>query len=62
MKSIKRTRGQMLPIIDEVAREFGLWGNYTIIDEPPINEADGALQGQQIAQLTAIVTNPDFER
>jgi hypothetical protein len=56
MQDIKRTRSLILPQLDALASEFGLWSDeYQIIDEPPINDADGALQGQQIQQMMNIL-------
>ena len=61
MKDVRRKRGQLLTVIDALNAEFRWWGEYEIIDTPPINEADGALQGQQIQQLFNIVSDENLE-
>lgn len=57
MKDIKRRRKALLGQLDEINTEFKWWSDYEIIDTPPINEADGALQGQQIQQMMTILND-----
>ena len=60
MRDIERDRAQVLPALDAVAAEFGLWGEYKIIDSAPIKEADTIMQGQQIQQVIDVVRDPEM--
>ena len=55
MQDIKRTRSLILPQLDRLASEFGLWSDdYEIIDEPPITISSSALNGAQVMAMVAV--------